>query len=76
MRRLDPMAAQALGLAWGFGWRVAAGLLIGVYLDRWLATAPVFLIVFTMGSLVVGIVEFLRIARSSARRSRRESDGD
>jgi F0F1-type ATP synthase assembly protein I len=63
VRRLDPKSAQALGLAWGFGWRVAAGLLLGYYLDRWLATPPLFLIVFTIGSFVVGVLEFLRISR-------------
>ena len=65
MQRLDPQTTQVLGLAWGFGWRITAGLFLGYYLDRWLGTAPLLLIAFTIGSFVAGIADFLRLSSSS-----------
>jgi F0F1-type ATP synthase assembly protein I len=60
--RIDRQTTQLLGLAWSFGWRVAAGVLLGFYLDSWLGSSPLLLVVFAVGSLVVGIMELLRAA--------------
>jgi len=60
--RIDRSTAQLVGLAWSFGWRIAAGVLLGFYLDGWLGTSPLLLVVFAVGSLVAGIVELLRAA--------------
>lgn len=68
--RIDRGTSQVLGLAWGFGWRIAAGVLLGFYLDRWLGTSPVFLVVFAMGSLVAGVADLLRAAAADAKGDR------
>jgi F0F1-type ATP synthase assembly protein I len=70
---LDAPATKALGLAWGFGWRIGAGLFLGYYLDRWLGTGPLLMVVFTIGSFIAGIVEFVRVAASTRRRDPTEN---
>jgi len=57
-----------LGLAWGFGWRVVAGVLLGFYLDRWLGTSPLLLVVFALGSLIASVVELIRASAIDADR--------
>jgi len=49
--RIDRQTSQLLGLAWGFGWRVVAGVLLGFYLDGWLGTSPLLLVVFALDRL-------------------------
>lgn len=66
--RFDRRTSRVLGLAWGFGWRIGAGVLLGFYLDRWVETSPLFLFVFAIGSLVAGIAELIRAAAADARR--------
>ena len=50
---------DALGLAWSFGWRIAAALLAGYYLDDWLGTTPVLTLLFSVAALVVGVRQLL-----------------
>lgn len=68
---IDRRTSQVLGLAWGFGWRIGAGVVLGFYLDRWVGSSPLFLIVFALGSLVAGVVELLRAAAADARHDER-----
>jgi F0F1-type ATP synthase assembly protein I len=76
--RLSPATAEALGLAWGFGWRVVAGVLLGGFLDSWLETEPVFLGIFTIAAFVSGIYDFLRVSqrRIKERKARQGADDD
>lgn len=71
---MRPETARALGLAWGFGWRIAAGLVLGYYLDVWMGTAPLWLFIVTMGSFVAGVSEFIRLSRSEVERTRDHTD--
>lgn len=59
---VDRRTGQLLGLAWGFGWRIVAGVLLGFYLDRWAGTSPLFLVVFAIGSLIASVTELVRAA--------------
>ena len=68
---IDRHTSQVLGLAWGFGWRIGAGVVLGFYLDRWVGSSPLFLVVFALGSLVAGVVELIRAAAADARRDQR-----
>ena len=67
----DRRTSQVLGLAWGFGWRVGAGVVLGFYLDRCVGSSPLFLVVFALGSLVAGVAELIRAAAADARLDRR-----
>jgi F0F1-type ATP synthase assembly protein I len=71
--RVDPRNAQAWGLALSFGWRVAAGVLVGYWLDGWLDTGPLFLLVFSIGALTGSIFDMLRASRTAPPG---EGDGD
>ena len=63
---IDRRTSQLLGLAWSFGWRIGAGVLLGFYLDRWLGTSPLLLVVFALGSLVAAVAELIRAAAPDA----------
>jgi len=53
MREEKPLVAFGRygALALGMGWAVAAGALIGYYLDGYLGTSPLFLVVLTLGAV-------------------------
>jgi F0F1-type ATP synthase assembly protein I len=71
-----PSTAKALALAWGFGWRIVAGLALGYYLDRWMGTSPLWILVTTLGSFVASITEFIRVSRDeTAERARERGEG-
>lgn len=71
--QLDRQTNQVLGLAWGFGWRVAAGVLLGFYLDSWAGTSPIFIVVFAIASLIAGVAELIRAARPEPHRDTNQS---
>ena len=71
--RIDERTSKLLGLAWGFGWRIVAGVLLGFYLDGWLGTSPLLLVVFAVGSLIAGVAELIRVSASSSGRDGRQS---
>ena len=66
---IRPETARALALAWGFGWRIGAGLVLGYYLDLWMGTSPLWLLVVTLGSFVASVTEFIRLTRAETRSS-------
>lgn len=65
--RLNPEAAKAWGLALSFGWRIAAGVVIGYWLDNWLDTTPIFISVMSIGALVGAIADMLRISKADSK---------
>ena len=73
---IRPETAKTLGLAWGFGWRVVAGLVLGYYLDRWMGTSPLWILVTTLGSFVASITEFIRVSRREVEQRAREEEGE
>ena len=58
--RLTPQAAKAWGLALSFGWRIAAGVLIGNWIDERFDTTPIFIMILSIGALVGSIRDMLR----------------
>ena len=73
--RLTPDAAKAWGLALSFGWRVAAGVLVGYWIDQWLETTPIFISVMSIGALVGAVADMLRISRPTSARDDPVDDG-
>ncbi len=43
---------QAIALAWNLGWPIAAGVLVGAWIDSTFGTAPAATLVLTLGALV------------------------
>lgn len=57
-------ALSAVGFA--FVLAVILGFLAGYFLDRWLGTTPIFLILFFFFGLAAGILNVVRTARAAA----------
>jgi ATP synthase protein I len=55
-------AVSAVGIA--FVLALVFGFLIGYYLDKWLGTSPLFLIVFFFVGMAAGIVNVVRTANA------------
>jgi len=51
---------EVLGLAWSLGWRIAAGFLIGYWLDGRLGTGPWLTLLLSLSALAAGVVQMLR----------------
>jgi hypothetical protein len=62
----DVGTAQLLALAWGLGWRVAAGIIIGYYADVWLGSAPWLTLLFSIAALVSGVRQMLVVLGAQA----------
>ena len=54
---------RALALAWGLGWRIAAGILIGYYLDGWLGTSPLLTLLFSLAALASAVRAMIAVSR-------------
>jgi F0F1-type ATP synthase assembly protein I len=74
--RMSPATAQALGLAWGFGWRVAAGTLLGWFIDGRLGTEPIFLAIFALAAFVSGISDFIKVSQRRIDERRASADDE
>ena len=71
-----PSTSQLLAVAWGLGWRIAAGLLIGGYLDGKLSTAPFLALTLSMVALVSGVRHILKLLESSNSRGHGSGEDD
>ncbi len=62
-------ALSAVGIA--FVLAVLFGFLIGYFLDRWLGTSPLFIILFFFVGVAAGIVNVIRTANAVGRDERK-----
>ena len=46
---------MAIAVAWSLGWRIAAGVLIGSWLDGYFDTSPLFILIVGLGALVAAV---------------------
>ena len=65
--RLNPEAAKALGVALSLGWRIAAGVVVGYWLDGWLDTTPIFISLMSIGALVGAVADMLRVSKADSK---------
>ena len=56
-------STQALAIAWSLGWRVAAGILVGYYLDGWLGTSPWLTLSFSLAALASSVRAMILLSR-------------
>jgi F0F1-type ATP synthase assembly protein I len=47
--------AEALAIAWSLGWRIAAGIVLGYYADKYLGTTPWLTLVFSLTALIASV---------------------
>jgi len=57
----DVGSAELMALAWSLGWRIAAGIIIGYYVDQWLGSAPWLTLVLSITALVSGVRQMLTV---------------
>jgi len=57
----DVGSAELMALAWSLGWRIAAGIIIGYYLDQWLGSAPWLTLTLSITALVSGVRQMLTV---------------
>jgi len=57
----DSTNTDLIGLAWSLGWRVAAGLLIGYWLDGRLGTGPWLTLGLTLAAFVAAVMQIIRV---------------
>ena len=57
-------STQALAIAWSLGWRVAAGILVGYYLDQWLGTSPWLTLAFSLAALGSSVRAMILLSRA------------
>ena len=67
--RLTPDAAKAWGLALSFGWRVAAGVLVGYWIDNHFDTTPIFITILSIGALAGAIRDMIRVSNATSERT-------
>jgi F0F1-type ATP synthase assembly protein I len=58
--------AEALAVAWSLGWRIAAGIIIGYYADKYLGTVPWLTLGFSMTALITGVRSMLKLLASNS----------
>ena len=52
---------EVLGLGWSLGWRIAAGVLLGFWLDGRAGTAPWLTLLLSLAALAAGVIQILRL---------------
>ena len=57
----DIGSGQLMALAWSLGWRIAAGIIIGYYVDQWLGSAPWLTLALSITALVSGVRQMLTV---------------
>jgi len=60
-------AYQAMAVAWSLGWPIAAGVLIGSWLDGYFDTSPLFILVFGLGALAAAVRQLIAIGTGAPR---------
>jgi len=66
---------QMAGVGLEFAASVLGGLALGYFLDDWLGTAPLFLMLGVFGGLATSVIRLLRLSRRLDRLRRAEEEG-
>ena len=66
---------QMTGVGLEFGASVIGGLAVGYYLDEWLGTEPVFVLLCVFGALVVTVTHLVALSRRLDRLRRADEEG-
>jgi F0F1-type ATP synthase assembly protein I len=61
-------------LALGMGWSVAAGALVGYYLDGYLGTSPLFTLVLTLGAVGGSLYNLITVLQRAERDEQQRAD--
>jgi len=62
-RRNRPAHLQLLAISWNFGWPVAAGVIIGHWIDDWLGSSPMATLVIGLGAMAGGVWRMIQLGK-------------
>ena len=71
-----PAHLELLAVSWNFGWPVAAGVVIGSWIDDRLGTSPVVTLVLALGAMLASVRRLIELSRrdEAERRAARDDD--
>ena len=73
--RNRPALLQLVAISWNFGWPVAAGVIVGHWLDDKLGLAPLLTLAFGLGAMITAAWRMVALGRrDAAERERSEHD--
>lgn len=73
--RRRPAHLQLLAISWNFGWPVAAGVVLGHWLDEKLGSSPWLTLLFGLGAMAAAVWRLLALGKQEEV-ERREADHD
>ena len=61
-----PALMQLVAISWSFGWPVAAGVIVGNWLDDKLGSSPVATLTFGLGAMVTAVWRMIALGKQDA----------
>jgi F0F1-type ATP synthase assembly protein I len=74
-RQSRPAHLELLAVSWSFGWPIAAGVMLGYWLDEKLGTSPAASLILGIGALVAAAWRMVDLGRQEAREHERDEAG-
>jgi len=71
-----PAHLQLLAISWNFGWPVAAGVVLGHWIDEAAGTSPAATLVLGVGAMSAAVWRLLVLSRQEQAERRREEEGE
>ncbi|MFN2376426.1 MAG: AtpZ/AtpI family protein [Candidatus Binatia bacterium] len=69
-----PAHLQLLAISWNFGWPVAAGVVVGHWIDEAVGTSPAATLVLGVGAMAAAVWRLLVLSREEQAERRRGED--
>ena len=64
--RNRPALTQLMAISWSFGWPVAAGVVVGHWLDERLGSSPTATLTFGLGAMVTAVWRLVVLTKEDA----------
>jgi hypothetical protein len=71
-----PALLQLMAISWNFGWPVAAGVILGNWVDGKLGSSPAAALTFGLGAMVTAVWRLIALGKQDAVEREHESHKD
>ncbi len=61
-----PALMQLMAISWNFGWPVAAGVIVGSWVDGKLGSSPVATLTFGLGAMITAVWRLIALGKQDA----------
>jgi F0F1-type ATP synthase assembly protein I len=72
--RKRPAHLELLAISWNFGWPIAAGVVLGHWLDERFGSSPAATLLFGIGALAVSVRRMIELGREDVAERRQERE--